>query len=187
MKKLLYNILTMAIIATATVSFSSCEDEQIAYTLEGTWKGNMYISSYYDGRSYDATYTEITFLKDPYAYSSGNGYWVDYYSDAPWDYVANHIDWKVDFGTIYIYFVEEGTSLRISDYHLNNDRFYGTLYDGDKIVDFELYHTYKPNTSKYSYWGYDNWYYDFYTRGGNASDSTAVTTPERPVRFIRGK
>ena len=134
MKKLFYNILTMAIIATAAVSFSSCDDERIAHTLEGTWRGNMYISCYYGGRSYDATYTEITFLKDPYAYSSGNGYWVDYYSDAPWDYVANHIDWKVDYGTIYVYFVEEGTSLRISDYHLNDDRFYGWIDDAGTTI-----------------------------------------------------
>ena len=186
MKKFIYNILTMAIIATATVSFSSCEDEQIAYTLEGTWKGNMYISSYYGGRSYDATYTEITFLKDPYAYSSGNGYWVDYYSDAPWDYVANHIDWKVDFGTIYIYFVEEGTSLRISDYHLNNDRFYGWIDDGGNNVEFELYHTSTPYRDYR--WGYDEWVDDWYyysrSRGEGASDTTKV---EKPIRYVRGK
>ena len=75
----------------------------------------MYISTRYDGRVYDATYTEVTFLKNPYAYSSGEGYWVDYYSDAPWDYVANHIEWSVDYGTINVYFVEEGTSIRIRD------------------------------------------------------------------------
>lgn len=125
-------------------------------SLEGTWKGNMYISSSYDGRSYDATYTEITFLKDPYAYSSGNGYWVDYYRDAPWGYIANHIDWKVDFGTININFVEEGTSMKISDYHLNNDRFYGRIDDGGNSVEFELYHTSTPNWSSYQ-WGYDPW------------------------------
>ena len=47
MKKVLNNILMMAVLATAAVAFTSCDDEQIAYTLEGTWKGNMYISSYY--------------------------------------------------------------------------------------------------------------------------------------------
>ena len=187
MKKLFYNILTMAVIATAAVSFSSCDDERIAHTLEGTWRGNMYISCYYGGRSYDATYTEITFLKDPYAYSSGNGYWVDYYSDAPWDYVANHIDWKVDYGTIYVYFVEEGTSLRISDYHLNDDRFYGWIDDGGNDVEFELYHTSSPNWNNYR-WGYDEWVDDWYyysrTRGAAASDSTKV---EKPIRYVRGK
>ena len=188
MKKFYLYILMLMPVFTLT----SCEDAEIASTLEGTWKGNMYISSKYGDVVYDATYTEITFEIDPFYFSKGSGYWVDYYDtgryrDISRDYVANHIDWEVNNRTIYIHFREEGTSMRISDYRLNNDRFYGTLYDGDKIVDFELYHTYKPNTSKYNYWGYDNWYYDFYTRGGNASDSTAVTTPERPVRFVRGK
>ena len=96
MKKLLYAFAMMTTLFTLT----SCEDERIANTLEGTWSGNMYISTRYDGRVYDATYTEVTFLKNPYAYSSGEGYWVDYYSDAPWDYVANHIEWSVDYGTM---------------------------------------------------------------------------------------
>ena len=131
MKKLLYAFAMMTTLFTLT----SCEDERIANTLEGTWSGNMYISTRYDGRVYDATYTEVTFLKNPYAYSSGEGYWVDYYSDAPWDYVANHIEWTVDFGTIRVYFVEEGTSIRtmanplISSCIVSPDAA-GTLTDG---------------------------------------------------------
>ena len=69
MKKVLRNILMMAFIATSAIGFTSCEDEKIASTLEGTWRGNMYISSYYGGHSYNATYTEITFLKDPMSYA----------------------------------------------------------------------------------------------------------------------
>ena len=106
MKKLLYAFAMMTTLFTLT----SCEDERIANTLEGTWSGNMYISTRYDGRVYDATYTEVTFLKNPYAYSSGEGYWVDYYSDAPWDYVANHIEWSVDYGTINVRQREIGTN-----------------------------------------------------------------------------
>ncbi|MBQ6200692.1 MAG: lipocalin family protein [Prevotella sp.] len=186
MKKLFYNILTMAVIAIAAVSFSSCEDAQIASTLEGTWKGNMYISTSYDGRTYDATYTEITFDGDPYSFSSGTGYWVDYYSNAPWDYVANHISWSVDNRVIYIHFYEDGTSFRISDYRLNDDRFVGTLYDNGNYVDFDLVHTSSPNWGRYNYWGYDSWFGTYYsrTRGEGASDSTAV---EKPIRYIRGK
>ena len=185
MKKYFYNIMAMALLATAAISFSSCEDAEIARTLEGTWKGNMYISSSYNGRTYNATYTESTFLKDPGAYSSGNGYWVDYYSDAPWDYVANHIDWTVDFGTIKIYFVEEDTYIRIRDYHLNDDRFYGYLEDGNHDVKFELVHTSSPNWSSYNRWGYNDWY-DYYsrTRSDNQSDTTIA---EKPIRFVRGK
>ena len=116
------------------------------------------------------------------AYSSGSGYWVDYYSDAPWDYIANHIDWTVDYGTIKIRFVEEDTWIRISDYHLDDDRFYGVLDDNGRRVDFELYHTSSPNWNGYR-WGYDAWYgYYAPARRSAASDSTAT---EKPVRFVR--
>ena len=46
MKKLLYAFAMMTTLFTLT----SCEDERIANTLEGTWSGNMYISTRYDGR-----------------------------------------------------------------------------------------------------------------------------------------
>ena len=175
MKKLLYAFAMMTTLFTLT----SCEDERIANTLEGTWSGNMYISTRYDGRVYDATYTEVTFLKNPYAYSSGEGYWVDYYSDAPWDYVANHIEWSVDYGTIRVYFVEEGTSIRIRDYYLNGDRFYGTINDNGKPVDFELYRISGRNWSNYN-WGYDSWYI-----GTRSVDDADSAKKEKPVRFVR--
>ena len=181
MKKISYYMM-LAIVAMTSIFLTSCEDAKIARTLEGTWKGNMYISTQYGGRYYDATYTEITFLKDPGAYSSGSGYWVDYYSDAPWDYIANHIDWTVDYGTIKVYFVEEDISVRISDYHLSDDRFYGVLDDNGMRVDFELYHTSSPNWGGYR-WGYDSWYgYYASARRTSASDSTAM---EKPIRVIR--
>lgn len=184
MKKM-YTMLMMAMMGFMTMSLTSCEeDEAIAYTLEGTWKGNMYISSEWDGRYYDATYSEITFLKDPRTYSSGSGYWVDYYSKAPWDYVANHIDWRVDFGTIYIYFVEEGTSMEIRDYRLNADRFSGYIYDNGTNVDFELYNVSRPYYDNYR-WGYDSWDYDYYwsrTRGVGVDSTTTVEKPKRIIR-----
>ena len=154
MKKLLYAFAMMTTLFTLT----SCEDERIANTLEGTWSGNMYIST-----------------------RSGEGYWVDYYSDAPWDYVANHIEWSVDYGTINVYFVEEGTSIRIRDYYLNNDRFYGTINDNGKPVDFELYRISGRNWSNYN-WGYDSWYI-----GTRSVDDADSAKKEKPVRFVREK
>ena len=64
---------TMLMMAMMAITFTSCEDEMIADTLEGSWKGNMYISTSWNGRVYDATYTEITFLKDPFCFKSGSG------------------------------------------------------------------------------------------------------------------
>ena len=126
-------------------------------SLEGTWIGNMYISSYYGGRTYNSTNTMVTFLKDPYTYSSGTGYWVDNYSAAPWDYIANHIEWKVDSGDIIIYFREEETSVSISDYHLDDNLFYGTLKDNGDQINFVLNQISSPDWSRYIYWGYNGW------------------------------
>ena len=187
MKKLYFYILMLMPVFTLT----SCEDAEIASTLEGTWKGNMYISSRYGDNTYETTYTEITFEIDPFYFSKGSGYWVDYYDTGRYrtitrDYVANHIDWEVKDRTIYIHFREEGTSMRISDYRLNNDRFVGTLNDNGNLVDFELFHTASPNWNRYNYWGYDNWYNSWYSRsrGEGAADSTTV---EKSVRYVRGK
>ena len=179
MKKI-YTMLMMAMMALA---FTSCEDEMIADTLEGTWSGNMYISSNWDGRTYDITRTEITFEIDPFRFTKGSGIWVDYYSRAPWDYVANHIDWSVKNGVIYIYFIEDNDRIEIRDYHLNSKRFYGTIYDGNNLVDFELYCVSRPRYDDYR-WGFDSWYDDYYwarTRSGDA-DSTKVI--EKPKRFV---
>ena len=175
---------TMLMMAMMALTFTSCEDEMIADTLEGTWSGNMYISSYWDGKIYDVTRTEITFDIDPFCFKSGSGYWVDYYRNAPWEYVANHIDWNVNNGVIHIYFIEDGDWIEISDYRLNSNRFFGTIYDGDNTVDFELYCTARPHYDNYC-WGYEGWYDDYYwarTRGAAPTDST--TTVEKPKRFV---
>ena len=134
--------------------------------------------------NYDKDKAEITFDIDPFRFTKGSGYWVDYYSGAPWDYVANHISWRVDNGNIYIHFREDDTSVVIADYHLTDSRFSGYIADGDNDVYFNLFHTSSPNWDNYNNWGYDAWCDDYYysreTRGEGA-DSTAAT-PAKPIR-----
>ena len=176
---------TMMMIATMALTFTACEDEFIADSLEGTWSGDMQVSSYYNGHDYYATHTEITFNIDPFRFTKGSGYWVDYYSGAPWDYVANHISWRVDRGNIYVYFHEEDTEVVIADYHLSDYHFSGYIADGDYDVHFNLSHISSPNWDNYEYWGYDEWYDEYYysreTRS-SGTDSTAVAPAEKPVR-----
>lgn len=160
------------------------EDEDIAYTLEGTWQGNMYIKSTWGGRTYSSTYSEVTFLKDPYRYSSGEGYWVDYYSNAPWDYVANHITWGVDYGTIRVHFVEDGNNITIRSFRLNDNRFSGWIEDGSNDVEFYLTHTSSPNWNRYTHWGYDSWSNDYYYSRATRSVANDTTNVERPVRSV---
>lgn len=178
------SILAMAFMALMAMTFTSCdEDVEIAYTLEGTWSGNMYVSMEYDGRVYDATYSEICFSRDPYRYSSGTGYWVDHYNNGPWgSYIANHIDWQVNNGVIDVYLIEEGTRVQIYDYHLSDNYFVGTIYYGDQRVNFRLRHTSSPNWYDYDYGlGYD------YAKKGSVDEATRSTEKNevKPVRIIK--
>ena len=53
MKKL-YNLFTLAMVALMSLTFTSCEDEYIASSLEGTWEGYTNMQAAYDGRYYNA-------------------------------------------------------------------------------------------------------------------------------------
>ena len=185
------SIITLALVAIVSTALTACngfygyydENEDLSYSLEGTWEGNMGVYQDWSGRQIDATYTVINFQGDPYSYSSGTGYWIDYYSDAPQDYVANHIQWYVRNGVITIYFIEDSdyygfdVYVEIADYYLRGNRFYGTMYDGDKSIDFDLIRTSAPNWYGYDY-GYDYYDYGFYAKPNK--QGTRATTPEQP-------
>lgn len=163
MKKL-SSYIVMLLMGMATFSFSSCdEDTLIAMTLEGTWQGDMEIYHTYNGKNYEATWSEICFEGNPFQWTSGSGYWLDYYPNSPWsrDYVANHITWKVNNQIIYIHFVEDNYDIAIHDYSLSDNYFYGTIWDGATRIDFSLRHVSSPNWNDY-YYGWD-----YYSKGEN--------------------
>ena len=59
-------LLTMAFIALMSISFTSCDDDSdIAYTLDGTWNGNMSV----EYGNYDAVYSVIHFDQTDGIYS----------------------------------------------------------------------------------------------------------------------
>ena len=177
MKKL-YTTLMMAMMAMLTLSLTSCEtDEQIAYTLEGTWTGDMSIEDW-DGYSYVSS--EITFLKDPYTYSEGSGLWVDYYDYR--GYVPTHFNWVVEYGTIYIHFIEDNWDVEIRHYTLSDNHFRGRFYDGDKEVRFDLFNSLRryENSYDWDYWGGSH----YYTRGAVA-DSTTISRPRHRIKELR--
>lgn len=189
MKKLM-SIISMLLLALTATTLVSCDDDSdIAMTLEGTWQGDMEVSTYYNGQYYQALSSEICFVQDPYTYSSGTGYWIDYYQNSPWrnNQVANRIRWTVSKGVINVYFVEEGTSVQIRDYRLYRGRFEGTIYYGNQTtVDFSLVQVSSPNWNSYTDWGYD-YYGDYY--GGYAKKNVAGTRAKddstaKPVRHF---
>ncbi len=186
--KRFHTLLTMVAIAALSFTFTSCdEDEDIAYTLEGTWVGNIYVSHEWDGRYYDASRSYIYFNRDPYRYATGYGYWVDEYSDAPWDHIANNISWKVRNRDIIVYFEEDDYEVTIYDYSLSDNHFVGYIYTYDhKKVRFELVKTSSPNWNSYHY-GWEYWDDYYYGKQNGFVDETRATpnSVERPKRLFR--
>ena len=200
MKKWIYNI-AWVMMAFVSITLTSCDDDiDIARTLEGTWEGDMYTSTYYNNRYYDASYSQVCFLRDPYTYSSGTGYWVDYYDNNYWgsyNYVASHIKFEVQNRVITIYFIEDDDYVKIYDYSLSDSYFQGYIEIGNgERRQFRLRHVSSPNWSSYTRWGYDD-YYDYWYSNGNAltfSDDDNAVAPkadslsvEKPKRVFRDK
>jgi hypothetical protein len=190
MKSKMTKLLAMFAVAISAMTFTSCDDDaDVAYLLEGAWSGNMYVHSSYNGHIYDATYTEIEFFRD---YDSGDGVWIDYYSNAPWDYVANHITWRVVDQNIYIHFVEDGVNAVIYDYSIDyvhgEKRFTGYIeIEGGDYADFSLTQIASPNWDSYPNWGYDDWGYGWNKAGNDSLPITrgATNLDERPKRIFQ--
>lgn len=184
-------LLAMAMVALMSISFTSCdEDNDIADTLNGTWKGYMDIGYTYGNHYYASTTSEITFQGDGLYASHGTGYWIDRYSRAPWDYVANHIEWQVSNGVVRVHFLEENTYATIYDYSLNDDYFYGTLECGKSSADFKLVKTYSPNSWNYYWYGTDSWY-DSWSNGwakphaGGFDETRSSSANSDSLKYLR--
>ncbi|MDO4160130.1 MAG: hepatitis A virus cellular receptor 1 [Prevotellaceae bacterium] len=164
-----------------TFTFTSCDDDDdIADTLWGVWEGDMYVESEWDGYTYQASSSVLAFDKDPYEYASGTGYWIDYYSNAPWDYYASNISWTVRNGEIVIYSIEEGQYYYISQYSLSNNYFTGYISDGyNSALYFELVKTSAPYWNGDSGYHYSSWYVNKKSR---SADESSDSTPVRRIR-----
>lgn len=195
MKKITYYF-SMIFMAVMMLSLTSCdEDADIAYALHGSWKGYMQTQLGYQGRYYLSNRSEVTFNS---GYDSGDGYWIDYYSNAPWDYVANRITWRVSGTTIYINFLDTQEKAVIRDYSLDdNGYFYGDIdfNSTNRWISFQFVKVDTPNWNKY-YWydtdeWYDSWgYYSNYakTRADNREEQKGTIEQEDnillPKRFF---
>ena len=135
------------------------DDQEIGMTLEGTWRGAMSVYTEYGDRQYEAVYSEVLFVGDPFRTTKGTGYWVDHYSNSGWrrNYIANHIRWSVEDQIIRVHFQEEDADLEIRDFRLNNETFTGVvcyLDDNGRVVKqapFAMTHIDTPNWNDYDY------------------------------------
>ncbi len=185
MKKL-YSLLTIVFMTIAAVTVTSCDpDEEMAHNLWGVWQGNMYMQSSYNGRVYQSSYSVLAFDKDPYAYAQGTGYWIDYYSNAPFDNYSSRIQWRVVNGELQIYSIKEQRTYYIYNYTMNGRYFSGYIDDGGSSsgVYFELQKTSSPNWSDYDWNGYD---YNDYYYGYNYAPArvAAKDVAAEPVRSV---
>lgn len=185
MKKI-FTFISAIVLALGALTLTSCnQDQMIGMTLDGSWSGNMYIQTSWDGYTYQTTYSEIEFNTDPYSYASGYGYWVDYYSDAPWDYYASHIKWTVVNGMIRVYFMEDNYTMNIYDYSISNNRFEGVIYDDyGKAIQFSLRSNDPEDWGSYGY-GWDAWN-SFYSKSmtGTSTPSARFSDGNKPERHI---
>lgn len=179
------SVMPILMMAMITFTFTSCnEDDEIADTLWGVWEGDMHVWSEWDGQYYEAHESEIQFDRDQYDYASGTGYWVDYYSGAPWDYFASHIEWIVDDGEIKIYSIEDDTYYSISDYSLSDNYFTGTIYgEWGAPMDFRLRKTMAPDWNDFE-WGWDPWFGYGYTAPWYSNGTTRSSGNDKPKRHI---
>ena len=150
-------LLTMAFIALMSISFTSCDDDSdIAYTLDGTWRGNMYVQY----GNVDATYSVIRFDQNDGIYS-GTGYWIDYFDRNYWhgnNYIANRIIWTVRNRNIYITLLDENSDVVIYDYALGDRKFSGYVEaDNGNRAYFELSRDSYNWRDDYD-WGYSKQY-----------------------------
>lgn len=174
------SFLTVALMALMSLTFTSCdEDSDIAYTLDGTWKGNMYVK--YGG--YTATYTVIRFDQNDGFYS-GTGYWIDYYNDYSWggnNYIANRIRWTVRNGNIYINLLDENNSVVIYNYALSDRKFSGYVdADNGNQAKFEMYKDSKDYNWRDYDWGFNN--VDASIGMDGISSRAGASSVEKPVR-----
>ncbi len=192
MKKI-RTLLGFLLVAFAALSFTSCdEDKMIGSQLNGTWRGNMYVSSYYGGRHYLSSRTEIQFSGRLFNSEKGTGYWIDHYSGAPWDYWYSRFSYSVQNGVIYITFRVNGEQLFIRDYDIDydyyTDAYYFTGYVGNTNESFSLVKVDDVNWNGYDEGYYYNDYY--YARGErdfSAEADTAAPEQEIPVRKVWDK
>lgn len=165
----------------AIFSFSSCDDDKIAQTLDGIWEGEVSQTycNYRWGSTTEFQYVDMEFYADPWKFSSGTGVEYDYTyinnwtGEAYYDYVE--FRFNVNFGNIYIDYAD-GTRVAVYNYRLNNDHFEGTFKDyhtGNYWADF--------NFVKVGEWRYKR--YSDYRRYTRAGEEQPLYKPRHVYKF----
>lgn len=184
MKKFTSTI-TMILLAMMALTFTSCEDEEIAYDLAGAngkvWRG-VISQYYYDrwGQTGNHFRTTIEFYCDANHWTSGWGREVDEdLNDPRNNYWFSEFDWRVRNGVIELRYADTGYEpVYIREYTLNPTYFTGYMDDGtNREIRFRL-DCIQVNDN---YW---NDYYDYYYYAPSRKMSPAAKeASSQRVRF----
>ena len=113
-------ILTFLFLAVTAMTFVSCNDDEIAATLDGVWEGRVSF-----GRWNSYQYVDIQFSRDQY--SAGNGMEYDYQGNSG-AAIPCPFTFKVVNGTIFMEY-EDGSRVAIRNYSLTDTHFSGDFYE----------------------------------------------------------
>lgn len=155
MKKYLYPLFSALLLLCAALTTTSCEEEYNDFdqsiALNGIWQGTLSTDYYYDNYGSNTWQTEFRFAVDREGATSGTGIEIDYNPMRYQDYRYYNFRWMVVYGNIFLYF-ENGESLVIRDYRMNNQYLEGYLETNED----NPYLIGRIRLTKTSYWPWDD-------------------------------
>lgn len=139
-KEQFIRLVSCLVIVFSVITLSSCDDDEIAQTLDGIWEGEVAkdFFSHRWGTQKEYYAVDMEFYADPYRYAQGTGVEYDYLYNG--DYTPCRFRFEVQNGIIYIDY-DDDTHVAIRDYHLSNNHFSGVFidyYSGYEIATFDF-------------------------------------------------
>lgn len=141
MKRTMKKLASYCLLMMLTTTILSCEDDDIAQSLDGIWEGEVATEyfSYRWGTQIDYQAVDIEFYADPYRYAKGTGVEYDYMRNS-YRYIESFFSFEVRNGRIYLDY-DDGSHVAIYNYRLSNNHFTGEFQDaitGRHLADFNF-------------------------------------------------
>ena len=172
MKKI-YTLLALALMGLTPLALTSCvfndDDDYVANSLQGIWRGQIQSEYYYGRYGHDVQYTDtqLEFYSDPYSYARGLGREIDF----SYSYYGEEVRFSYTVNNHVIYMdYSDGSQVAICNWNLSGNTFTGDFYAvyrdymtgyyevGDYLASFRLYRVSDGwDSSFYGYGWYNDW------------------------------
>lgn len=197
LRKYAGKMMMMAMAMMTTMALTSCElgyceygpehmDYNQSKVLSGEWTGDFGMYYSYNGRYFDADYTDVVFYPARYGATYGYGKQVDWYSYGPYEYIYHKFDWQVVDGVVELrYYHDPDLNTFIRDYKMTNNYFEG--YFGNSPDRFRLrkivdHYNWTPYVNTYSYGNRRDWYGEA-RQMFEPGDSVSTSAPTDSIVF----